>query len=264
MKNIISLLFGLLLVSGTAGAQLLQYSSDTGTLLDDVFVRQNSLVRDYGSGPLSASEPLALPAGTDLVGWDHKASGEQLFSVDVSVVLESVMIRRSDIGQLNGGIYSVVFDGAGSGLPAGATIDAVTFDGTDLLISFDIDVDLGGFTAADEDLVRFDGTDFSLELDLSEKGVPGQADLEAAHRQSDGTYLLSFSIHGSAGGAFFADEDVLGFDPTGDVWTLVYDGSEARSGWEGAAIDALSVAGDDLFKDGFESAQLLMLTNDLN
>ncbi len=126
-------------------------------------------------------------------------------------------------------------------------------------MSFDITVDFTDFVADDEDLVRFDGANFSLELDLSAEGLPANNDLETAHRLDDGTYLLSFTAHGAVGGASFADEDVLGFNPSDSSWTLAFDGSAKHAGLTNVSIDALSTVTSDIFEDGFET--LVMVFN---
>lgn len=115
------------------------------------------------------------------------------------------------------------------------------------------------FTTLKSEKTRwFDGANFSMELDLSTKGLPENLDLEAAHKLDDGTYLLSFTTHGTAGGVSFADEDILGLDPSDSSWTMVFDGSAAHAGLANVSIDALSTVTSELFKDGFESAVVMV------
>ncbi len=258
MRTFATLVFCMVVCTNTAWGQLLRYSTDTGTILSTKVVHHGDVVFDPQTGTVSVSDPLMLPAGVDLAGLESAGGGGVLFSLDSTALLGGIVISRSDVGQLSGGNYSVLFDGSSNGIPASAGIDAFTVDGDDLLLSFDISVDFQTFVAADEDLVRFDGANFSLELDLSSEGLPENLDLEAVHRLDDGTYLLSFTENGSAGGVSFADEDVLGLDPSDSSWTMVFDGSVAHTGLSNVAIDALSTASSEIFKDSFESAVVMV------
>jgi hypothetical protein len=260
--KISTLVIFLVLFANPAMGQRLNYSTDVGTSLDGNVVFQGDVVSDPQPGNLSVSDPLMLSRGTDLAGLAIGAGGSLLFSVDATSLLGGVLVTRSDIGRLTGAVFSLAFDGSANGIPAGARIDAFTLDGTDLLLSFDIGINFGGFVAHDEDLVRWDGATFTLDLDLSDEGLAPNLDLEAAHRRDDGTYLLSFSEGGSAGGVTFADEDILSLDPTDSTWTMFYDGSATHAGLVSASIDALYilVLGGDIFKDSFENS----LTRGLN
>ena len=92
----------------------------------------------------------------------------------------------------DGNAYSLEFDGAEIGLPAGSFIDALSHapDG-DLLMSLDVTVAfstayaVSAFTAADEDILRWDPTD---------------------------GFELAFGGSGVVGGMNFDDDDVLEYD----------------------------------------------------
>ena len=92
----------------------------------------------------------------------------------------------------DGNAYSLEFDGAQNGLPAGSCIDALSHapDG-DLLMSLDVTVAfstayaVSAFTAADEDILRWDPTD---------------------------GFELAFGGSGVVGGMNFDDDDVLEYD----------------------------------------------------
>lgn len=257
LTRLFTLITPLALVPAPGWAQSLQYSSDVGTILGGEVVQHGQVVMDPQTGTVAVSNPLALPAAVDLSGLELSGDGGRLFSVDRTVLLDGVLVTRSDVGRLSAGVYSLAFDGSAEGIPAGAGIDALTLDGDELLLSFDTTVDFQAFVAFDEDLVRFDGVDFTLELDLSAQGAPVNLDLEAAHRLDDGTYLLSLSTHGDAGGVSFADEDVLGLDPSDSSWSMVFDGATVHAGLGPVAIDALATAPEDIFKDGFEDLVML-------
>ena len=257
MNRFVTVTLFMVLVLNTAWGQLLRYSSDTWTLLDNNPVDHGEVVFDPQTGTVSVSDPLELPAAVDLAGLETGSDGAWLFSVDSSVLLDGVLVSRSDVGQLSGGVYSVAFDGSSEGVSSGAGVDAVTIDGDDLLLSFDVTIDFGTFVAHDEDLVRYDGADLSLELDLSAEGLPENLDLEAVHRLDDGTYLLSLTTHGEVSGVSFADEDILGLDPSDSGWSMAFDGSTMHADLGDVSIDALSTAGELIFEDGFETVVML-------
>ncbi len=252
------LLFCLIAFTNQAWGQLLRYSVDTGTSLTAKAIHHGNIVFDPQTGTVSVSDPLMLPPGVDLTGLESGSGNTLLFSIDTTALLSGTVISRSDVGQFSGGDYTVVFDGSSNGVPPSAAIDAFTIDGDDLLLSFDISVDFQAFVAHDEDLVRFDGANFTLELDLSAEGLPENLDLEAVHRLDDGTYFLSFTENGIAGGVSFADEDILGLDPSDSSWTMVFDGSAAHAGLANVAVDALSLASIEIFRDSFEDLVVMV------
>jgi hypothetical protein len=136
-----------------------------------------------------------------------------------------------------------VFDAHTAGIPDGVRIDAVATDDSDLLLSFDTTVDLGGgLTVTDEDLVRWNGTRLTLFLDTSMAGIDPALDLDGAHRLKNGNLLLSFDGSGSVGtpAIYFDAEDALEYDPVGAIWELAYDASAQYAGWaDGPDLDAL-------------------------
>ena len=147
-----------------------------------------------------------------------------------------------DVARWNGVDYALELDGSTLGVPAGARIDAISIDGAtgDLLLSFDVSVDLSGLGVDDEDLVAFDGSSFSSYFDGSAHGVPDALDLDAAHYiESNGNLALSFDTGGVIGGVAFDDEDVLEFDPGSGLWELAFDGSVEHAGWSASDLDAL-------------------------
>jgi hypothetical protein len=164
-----------------------------------------------------------------------------LLSLDTWAELGGLPVSPADVLRWDGGGYTIAFDAAAAGIPTGADVDAVTADGDDLLLSFDVTVDLPGGPYADEDLVRWDGSSFTLELDGSEAGVPAGLDLDAAHRLGNGHLLLSFDTAGMIGGVAFADEDLLELSPGTGTWELAYDGSAEHPGWIAADLDAVAI-----------------------
>jgi hypothetical protein len=197
-----------------------------------------------------------LPTSADLTAYHLFDGGAQLFSLDTTALLTGPLtVEPGDVVRYDGAIYTVEFDASANALPNGVGVDAVTeVGGTDLLLSFDTTVNLGSFTAGDEDLVRctlpsagvctgfgstpyFDGSDTTA---VPPDGVPDGLDLDAAHRLSNGNLGLSFDGSGQLGGVDFDDEDVLEYDPSGPTWEMAYDGSAEHTDWGGGPdVDAV-------------------------
>jgi hypothetical protein len=88
-------------------------------------------------------------------------------------------VTPRDVVRYNGSVYTVEFEGADHAIPAGAKIDAIGWIEGDLLLSFDVTVQLDAITADDEDLVQLASTtpdDWVLYFDGSANGVPAGAD----------------------------------------------------------------------------------------
>lgn len=115
--------------------------------------------------------------------------------------------------------------------------------GTDLLLSFDARVTLGGVTAEREDLVRFNGSSYTLYFDGSAAGIPAGLNLDAADSLGGGNVALALSFDGSGSlpGVTFADEDVLEYNLAKHTWEIAYDGSAQHSDWSGANLDAVAL-----------------------
>lgn len=259
MNRISQILAVFVLAQNPAWAQILRYSPNTWVQIGDEVAGQTDLINDAQANTVTVIDnPLSIPVSVDLTALDSAPDGSWVFAIDTSVELGGVLIMPADIGKLSGSTYTLAFDGSANAVPSGARLDALTMEGNDYIMSFDITVDFGSFVASDEDLVRFDGVNLSLELDLSAEGLPENLDLEAAHRRDDGTYLLSFSEHSEAGGISFADEDILGLDPSDSTWSMVFDGSALHAELGSVSINALSTVEDELFKDGFEDLIALL------
>ena len=87
------------------------------------------------------------------------------------------------------------------------------FGGGDLLLSFDVGLDLAGIgRVEDHDLACFDGVGFSGKVTVP--GLPDARDLDAVSCSQN---LLSFSLDGPASfaGVAGSDEDVWQWDPLG-------------------------------------------------
>jgi hypothetical protein len=249
-------------------AQSFEVSSDTTTVLAGVVVDRRQPAEDDGAtitptaiGP--AAPGVSLPNGSDLDAFDRFPNGDVLFSTDITVAVAGLpapgVAEAGDVVMVDGTGPVVVFDASAAGLPAGTDVDAVGVEAdSDLLLSFDTTVSVGGVVVDDDDLVRID-TQGGMPVkvyDGSVQGVTAGLDLDGVYRNLDtGHLLLSFDGSGSLGGIPFDDEDVLDFDPATGAYAFAYDGSSPPAQWAtGADLDAISSFGVDGDGDGVADA----------
>ena len=225
----------------------LDASPDIAVDLSGATTTGNQAARDNLSGTITLQVFTSVAENADLIAYEHSSNGA-LLTFDTSIVLPSapsaITARPADVVSFDGINYTKVFDAITAGIPDGVRVDAVATDGNDLLLSFDITVDLGGgLTVTDEDLIRWDGASFTLFLDTSIAGIDPALDLDGAHRLKDGNLLLSFDGSGSVGSpAVYFDEDILEYDPSNANWELAYDASAQFAGWaDGPDLDAFDV-----------------------
>ena len=216
-------------------------SPDTTALFGALETRDQDVFVDDLQGMLAPVDLGPLPERVAVDAFHDDGGGTVLFSLDGWGDLGGLVVTPGDVVAWDGTSHTRIFNSGGAGVPAGANLDALTVDGDDLLLSYDVTIELGGSVYADDDLVRWDGSAFSLAFAGGAAGVPVSADLDAAHRLDDGNLLLSFDTGGLAGGVTFADEDVLEHDPADGTWELAYNGSAAHPAWAAADLDALSV-----------------------
>jgi hypothetical protein len=193
-----------------------------------------------------------LPASAAVTAVHFEPDGEALFSLDAPAQLGGLVFLPGDVIRYEAaaGAWSREFHAAARGVGAGASVDAVTVVGGDLLLSFDVTVTVDGVAVDPEDLVRIqDPAPPGIFFDGSAEGVPGGMNVDAAQwLDTPGTLLLSFDGSGQLGGVDFDDEDVLEFDSGGPSWELAIDSSAADAAWIPAnlvALHAVPVADDN-------------------
>lgn len=220
----------------------LQFSPDITLTLGSLTITPQNEAQDNLAGSASlVSIGTTLPAGTRITGYQHLTNGDQLLSFDITVNLPGGLTAGpGDVVRYNGSAYSIEFARSAHGIPTGVIVDAVSAIGSELLLSFDTTVIVGGVTADNEDLVWFDGIGFSLFFDGSAAGVPPELNLIGAQYLGNGHLLLSFDGSGTVGGVSFNANDVLEYDPSGGTWQLAYNGSTEYATWGAATIDALA------------------------
>jgi hypothetical protein len=236
-------------------------SPDVTTTLGSIIVADEDVVCDDLAGGVSLALT-GLPAAADLASYHLDPDGAQLLVFDTTVVLPgNLTATPRDVVRWEGSSYSLLFKGAGAGIPDGTHIDAVTRSGDTLTLSFDVEVTLGGTTYADEDLARYDGSDFVSFFDGSEAGLDPALDLDAAEVLANERLLLSLDGSGIVAGLSFDDEDVLEVGRDGANWQMAYDGSAEHAEWAAADLDVIAllvlVPSGLPFADGFESGDLL-------
>lgn len=216
-------------------------SPDVATELSGVQVTSGSIALDT-SGVVLRGDVGILPQNANLIAYHRFSNGDQLLGFDVSVSLPGGLhVQPGDLVRYDGSSFMLFFDAAANGVPAGARVDAAAVDAAgNLLISFDITVQVGSVTVEDEDLVRFDGAAFSAGFDASAAGVSKDLDLDAAHIPAPDILRVSFDGSSHVGGVDFADEDVLQYDVVSASWSLYYRGSSAHASWGPADLDAFS------------------------
>jgi hypothetical protein len=186
-----------------------------------------------------------LPTGANVTAYHLFSNGDQLFSLDGTIVLPRGAVGSEDVVSYDGHSYTLEFDGSAEGVPGGASVDAVSTIAGDLLLSFDTAVILEVDTAYEEDLVRFDGSQFTLFFDGSAARVPAGLNLDAAHYLGGGIIAMSFDGSGSLPGVVFADEDVLEYNLITDAWEITYYGSAEHAAWDGANLNAVALPEPD-------------------
>lgn len=222
----------------------IEYSSDVSTALGVAAetVSDDELAADDLAGNVAAfSVGESIPPAADLVGYHINANDEILFCLDVGAELGSLILSPRDVARYDGTDYTLALDSHGVGLPDGARVDAIAEVDGELLLSFDVTVELpSGVIADDEDLVHAGGEGFTLFFDGSAAGVPVTLDLDGAHAIGSGEkLLLSFDVPANINDVAFDDDDVLEHDVALGTWELAYDGSLEHDGWVASDLDAL-------------------------
>jgi len=195
-----------------------------------------------------------LPAGADLTALHHGNDGRWYFSLDTFAHLGTIDAGPEDVVAWNGSTYEVVFDGSAAGIPAGASVDAVS-EGPKfgLLLSFDVTIPVGMLAADDADILAWDGMSLSIAFDSASAGVPASLDLDALDVDAtDDSVYVSFDVSGKLGGVDFDDHDLLHFD--GMTWTKVSYPGLGQAGTDAADLDAADYVTPGIFSDGFETS----------
>lgn len=239
---------GLLIAAPLAATALtplgsIRYSPDISVVLGGVTVDHNQVAEDDLSGGVSVVNVGAIPSSAIITAYDRLPNGDQLLSFDTTVSLPGGLTAgRGDVVRFDGAAYTIELSAAATGVPRGAVVDAVSEIGPgDVLLSFDVAVEIGGVFADDEDLLRVHAGTTSVFFDGSTAGIDPALDLDGAHLiATTGHLLLSFDGSGTVAGVTFAQSDVLEFTPASGSWAASYRGTSEHAGWAAAELHGLS------------------------
>jgi hypothetical protein len=226
--------------AATTPLDSLSFSPDVTTLAKGITVNDEDVLLDDFGTVGSLVNVGSLPAATDVDAYHALPGNAAFFSIDTTFTVPGVSARPSDVIRFSGGIYSIEFSAETAGVPAGVNVDALTLDGGDLIMSFDVTTELAGSVYQDEDLVRYDGANFSMFLRGASAGIAARLDVDGAQQLDNGRLLVSFDVSGSVGGISFDGADVLEYEPVSGAWDLAYDASAVPVA-TGVNIDALAV-----------------------
>lgn len=223
-----------------------EFSTDITVDLGGIVAADEDVVEDSDEGAPLRVDLGPLPTTAEVGAYETLPEGAALFTFETTTELSGgVFARPHDVVRWSGSDYAIELRGGDHGVPPAARIDAVAQDGADLLLSFDVTVDLGDVVAGDEDLVRLEraggSTVWSLVFDGSEAGLSDGADLDGADRKASGVLVLSFDVSGALGGLVFHDEDLLDFDAETGAWSLRLEGESRFPALAAADVDAVAV-----------------------
>jgi hypothetical protein len=218
------------------------YSPDITVELSGTVAADEDVADDDLLGTVGLLDLGTLPGAVDVDGYETDAD-EHLFSLDTWATLPGPLdVVPADVVSFDGVTYALAFDSLTEGIPAGVNVDAVSTSGSDLVLSFDVTVDLGGgLVVDDEDLVTFDGTSFALLFDGSTEGIDRSLDLDAASVNGLGHIFISLDTDGSVDSGPFDDDTVLRRTSAG--WTNVFDASGTHPGFANGDVIALPEPG---------------------
>jgi hypothetical protein len=234
-------LAGLLAVSAGAPAEAtsLYLSADVpipgGTGGGPPFFSPNQIVRS-DEGALQSVVSLARDAAID--GLYRRDDGAWLISIAAPADLGGALRDPRSVLIYDGSTYTLLFDGAAEGVPAGVNVDTVRLASNgDLILGFDVPTTLDGTDFEPADLARFAGGTFSLELDASSTTppIPATSNVTGADIRGS-TTVLTFDVPTTLGTETFQPGDLVGWDGSG--FSLFF----RDPGWdEGARINGFSL-----------------------
>ena len=234
LSRLPALLLLLPMASFSFALESVEFSPDIPAAFGTELIGPEETARDAMTGGVDfEGVGIPLPLETDLTALHRTGSHETLFALENTAVLEGgVVARPRDVVGVKDGVAAIVLDGDAYGLGPGVGIDAISRapDG-DLLVSFDVAVDLAGEHYGDDDVVRLGEAGTSLFFSLGDAGFDPALDVDALHLLSNGDLLVSFDGAGSMGELDFADEDLIRLAKGGWAPVMAYDGSDFNPGF---------------------------------
>ncbi len=159
-----------------------------------------------------------LPGGIQLGAIHRRSNGLWLLAPAHAVNLGGTEFEPRDVFSYDGTSFAMFVDGSAVGVPDYARIDALFIDTTgDVILSFDVPVNLGGVEYSRSDLVRFSGGAFSLFWNAAAAGVPAYANVVGADKDSLGALVVSFDVPTNMGGIEFLPGQLVRWNNPGFV-----------------------------------------------
>jgi hypothetical protein len=227
-------------IAARAGASLssLFYGTDITVALGSLTAFPYAVIRDDLSGGLSRIEFPAVQATSVIRGYVRMVDGRQLIVFAPALILPTksgtIIATPRDVVSFDGTNYSIYFNGEdpAKAIPVGASISALTMEGSNLVIALDTTVKLPGtdattITASPRDLIAMtaNGPPYSIFFDGGAAGVSaGTVISGAAWLPDSGNFLFVFDSTGSIAGVNFSPHTILEFAPPSDWSAVTYDG----------------------------------------
>ena len=241
-----------LILAGLVQAAPAEISSNRVRLTQSIRgdVRGDSIgpdeIASVGPSDAQALVNLGLPAGRR-VDACAVVSNRLFFSTDTSFTRDGVTYDDEDVVRVDptSGVFTLFFDGSSNGVPAGADVDAISFAGRFLLLSFDAPVSLPGpGTVRPEDVIVLDDSGFIVAFDgETDLNLTRGADLDALAVDTSLVYY-SASIAADVAGRG-SDKTVWMFHPVTRSITNLLDGETAYGMAPGADLDGLDDMADN-------------------
>lgn len=194
LHRILAFAFALIASIATAEAGHAQFSHSHHIIvnLDGTIVTDEQVADDDLAGLITLANLGAVPESADVDAYAYATAGsDHVFSLDITTQLagnltfvppdvvrydgatytlefdavaqgvpasarlaRNLTVIPADVVRYDGATFTLEFDVVAQGVPVSANVDAVSLDGSDLVLSFDTTGDLGlGVIAADEDVV---------------------------------------------------------------------------------------------------------------
>jgi hypothetical protein len=194
------LLAAILFAAATSPAWSVNYylSVDVPATLGSADYTPDQILR---SDSAAYSVALALGGNVQFSALHRRPDGVWLAVLADPFFLGGTAVKPHDIVSTDGLTTALFFDGGAAGIPDDARIDSLFLEsGGDLVLSFDVPVRLGGVEYGRSDLVRYSAGVFVLYWDAAAAGVPADANVVGADRDSAHSLVVSFDVPISLGG----------------------------------------------------------------
>lgn len=195
---------------------------DVPATLGGVTYTPNQVVRaDGGVYTLAVTFDPAIA----IAALDRAIDGTWLFVPSIPVVIGGSAFGPRDVVTFDGTSYGLFASGSSMGIPDDARIDGVSVAGTELWLSFDVPVTLGGASYSQNDVVAWSGGAFTLAWDGDgAPAVPSFANASGAARPSAGSLVFAFDVAVDLAGATYVPGQLV-------LWNGAWASYAGDPGW---------------------------------